>query len=1067
MENSSKETLEVMTRAIRVFISSTFRDMQAERDELTKFIFPQLRKLCEQRGVTWGYVDLRWGITDEQKAEGKVLPICLESIHRCRPYFIGLLGERYGWIPDEINPELMELQPWLKEHLDHSVTELEILHGVLNNPNMAEHAYFYFRDPTFITSLPKEQHGDFLEKPTAEEIAKYGTERADYRAQVRQQKLAALKDRIRGSDFPVQENYRDPRELGQWVLSDLTALINRLYPEGSQPDSLDREATEHETFANTRLGVYIGRQTYFDTLDHHVMQDEPPLVILGESGFGKSALLANWVQQYRDNHPDEWLLMHFVGASPASADWAAMLRRIMGELKRHFDIHEEIPGQPDALRTAFANWLNMAAVKGRLVLILDALDQLEDRDQAPDLIWLPPVIPDNIRLIVSTLPGRSLDALVKRGWPTLRIEPLDPEERKQLIVEYIAESSKALSPSLVDQLANVPQAGNPLFIRTILDELLVFGSHELLQQRLDYYLASNTLAELFTRILLRYEEDYERDRPGLVGDAMSLLWAARHGLAEVELLELLGADDQPLAPALWAPLYLTAEQALVNRAGLIGFFHDHLRQAVERKYLDRTEAQHSVHLQLADYFIDRELGSRKLEELPWQFAQAEAWEQLYALLCDLPFFNALNQMNEFEVKHYWSLIEMNSSFRMLDGYHEVIRTPETHHDHVWDVALLLADTGHPQESLSLRDYLMERLRSTGDWGLLTASIGSQANLLYACGELDEALTLHREEESLCRELGLDGGLAISLVNQAAIHFDRGELDTAFELYKQAEDLFCQQDLLEKEPVRLAYKRGRAKSLTGQANVLSARGDLQAALALHKEAEGLCRELGHKDELVVALTNQGNTLLNAGDLDEAWALYSESETLCRETGNKQWLANSISNQANILYKRANLDQAMVQYAQAEQIFREIGHKVGLCTSLQNQAQIFSERGDSESSLRCYEEIEYLCREMGERVKLQNTLSDHAYLLYTLGNLNEAILLQQENEGICREIGERKELTKSLILQAVIVGLHMHRPRDAVPLVEEAHGLAVECNDSTLVQQIGTIQREIRNALYTSS
>ena len=55
---------QIQPRLIRVFVSSTFRDMQAERDELVKFIFPQLRRLCEQRGVTWGEVDLRWGITD-------------------------------------------------------------------------------------------------------------------------------------------------------------------------------------------------------------------------------------------------------------------------------------------------------------------------------------------------------------------------------------------------------------------------------------------------------------------------------------------------------------------------------------------------------------------------------------------------------------------------------------------------------------------------------------------------------------------------------------------------------------------------------------------------------------------------------------------------------------------------------------------------------------------------------------------------------------------------------------------------------------------------------------------
>lgn len=135
------------SRVIRVFVSSTFRDMQAEREELIKHIFPQVRKLCESRGVVWGEVDLRWGITDEATAEGKVLPICLEEIKRCRPYFIGLLGERYGWVPEEIPPDLIAREPWLTEHLQHSVTELEILHGVLNNPEMADHTFFYLRDP--------------------------------------------------------------------------------------------------------------------------------------------------------------------------------------------------------------------------------------------------------------------------------------------------------------------------------------------------------------------------------------------------------------------------------------------------------------------------------------------------------------------------------------------------------------------------------------------------------------------------------------------------------------------------------------------------------------------------------------------------------------------------------------------------------------------------------------------------------------------------------------------------------------------------------------------------------
>ena len=49
-------------RHIRVFISSTFRDMRAERDLLVKDVFPELRRKCVKRFVTFTEMDLRWGV---------------------------------------------------------------------------------------------------------------------------------------------------------------------------------------------------------------------------------------------------------------------------------------------------------------------------------------------------------------------------------------------------------------------------------------------------------------------------------------------------------------------------------------------------------------------------------------------------------------------------------------------------------------------------------------------------------------------------------------------------------------------------------------------------------------------------------------------------------------------------------------------------------------------------------------------------------------------------------------------------------------------------------------------
>ena len=117
-------------RTVRIFISSTFKDFGEERDLLVRKVFPSLRAKLKDRFVELVDVDLRWGITTEQAERGEVLPICLAEIDRSRPYFIGLLGERYGSVPpkETYPPDLVRQRRWLKAHQGgKSVTELEIL----------------------------------------------------------------------------------------------------------------------------------------------------------------------------------------------------------------------------------------------------------------------------------------------------------------------------------------------------------------------------------------------------------------------------------------------------------------------------------------------------------------------------------------------------------------------------------------------------------------------------------------------------------------------------------------------------------------------------------------------------------------------------------------------------------------------------------------------------------------------------------------------------------------------------------------------------------------------------
>jgi tetratricopeptide (TPR) repeat protein len=976
-------------RVIRVFISSTFQDMKEERDELIKRVFPELRKICNKRGVTWGEVDLRWGITDEEMAEGKVLPICLDEIKNCFPFFIGILGERYGWVPMEIPKELIENEPWLEKNRDCSVTELEIMHGVLNNPELIDHShfYFYFRDPRYIKDIPEEMKSVYQEYPTEEEIGELGIEEAKRRANDRKQQLDDLKSRIIANGLPVHVNYKNPQHLGRLIFQEMLNVIEKLFPQGVRPNPLDRDIVEHEAFALSKHKSYIGRDEYFERVDKHVQDDSPPLLLLGDSGSGKSAFLANWVVKFRKNHPDEPLIMHFIGATPFSADWAMMLRRIMGELKRLFNITDRIPVSPDDLKKAFAEWLHIASSKGRLVIILDALNQLEDQDNALDLVWLPPVIPENIRLVLSTLPGKPLDELKRRILPEMNIKPLELDERKRLVHAYLAPYRKNLSESQTDRIITAEQTHRPLFLRSLLEELRIFGIHEHLDARIDHYLAASTVTALFDRILERYEEDCEQENPGFVRDVMTNIWASRHGLSEAELLDLLGKDGEQLPYARWVPFYQSTEQAFVNRSGLIGFTHKYIRKAIEDRYLSDDLSRKAAHLSLADYFGKHEISSRVMDELPWQLAKAESWQRLYDKLADLDFFVEAWNTDEYEVKRYWAKIEASSSLRIIDAYMNVLESPDDVHEKetLIHVTILLADTYHPKEALILQKHIAEFYRKEGIRGKLIKALNNQAVINYLqLGNLDEAMELLKEQESICRELENYLYLSRSLNGQAVILLKRGDLDGAMAFLKEQERICRKTNDL----------TGLGDSLNNQALILLYQGDFKGSLVLQKKQESICREIGDMRGLHISYGNQAELHRRFGELGKAMELVEKKERICRDLGSQADIGSSLSIKALILMVKGEIDKALELRKEEERIFRELNDPLNLNVSLGNQAAMLINRGDLDESLPLLEEQEQICRKHDLPDGLALALINRAEVIAKKGNPEEALKLAEE-------------------------------------------------------------------------
>lgn len=1015
-------------RQVRVFVSSTFRDMQEDRDHLVKFVFPELRKLCESRAVAWGEVDLRWGIPDERTAEGQVLPICLEEIARCRPYFIALLGERYGWVPDAVPADLVARERWLSDYGHASVTELEIVHGVLRDPALADHAFFYFRDPAFVETLSPDRRRDFVEEDPE-----------------RRARLRRLKDRIRASGCPVRENYADAQALGALVRTDLGGVVDGLFPACEPLDPLDREAADQEAFVRSRTRVYVPRRDDFDRLDAHAAGDGPPLVVEAESGGGKSALLANWVARRPKTRADERIITHFIGSTSQSTDWAAMLRRVIGELNRALALGVEIPGKRGEIGPTFAHALYAADAAlaagsngplSRVIIVIDALNQLEDQEGAGHLIWLPPVVPGRVRLIVSALPGSALDEMHERGWPTLVVEPLRPAERRSLMDEYLAQYSKELGGARAARLGDAPQGSNPLYLTSLLEELRVFGQHESLDDRIASYLEARSAPELFGKILRRWEEDYDVEHKGLVQDAMSLLWAGRHGLAEAEVWDMLGRDGQPLPRAAWSPLYLAAEASLVNRSGVLGFAHEHFRRAVEDAYLPTAADRRAIHLRVAEYFETRSLNARQIVELPWQLAQAQSWQRLYEQLSHVSFLLAAWLTDASEVKAFWNAVETRSPLRMVDAYAPLLDSPGEHSDvAVSLVATLLAETSRFAEALSLQQFLIAHFRRTGDALSLSQCLGSQAAVLERRGDLGSAMDALGEQEALCRTLDYPLGLERAIGNQATILYLRGELAAALDRFNEQESL-CRS---------LGVTRDLAVCIGNRANILFDLGELEQALATYREQERLCRACGDRSALAMSLDNQANVLREIGDLAAARSLNREATAIATEIGDRVVLQGCLGNSGLTARAQGDLEGALAAHETEERICREIGHIEGLQRSLGNRANIFRSMGDLDRAMALHKEEERICREMGNRDGLQRCLANQAVLLCDdKHDLDGAAPMLAEAVGLCRQLGYRGRLLG--LLQASARTLKARsRDEELLPVLAELETLCREMRD----------------------
>ncbi|XP_074648461.1 TPR repeat-containing protein DDB_G0287407-like [Tubulanus polymorphus] len=684
-------------RVCRIFFSSPFRGMENERELFRRVYFPQIQALCRSRGIQFCPVDMRWGITTESADSARTIEICLRECDRS-DIFIGYFGQRYGW-HGENDATLQKnfdvasaLFRWVEKYRDRSVTELEFLHGHLNNPG-AMATCICFRDKSFDDKNRQEA----LEAGDQWEVKAYMVESEHAKSY-----MDDLKQRVKHSEsktIGINMAYKTPKEGVEFMFNSVWKYLNEVLlvaPPDLTP--AQQEWQQHEAFKNSRCTLYVRDLNYVNEIKQHFSSGDRKLLILGESGSGKSSAISMWLNSLQ-SVSNSIIAYHFVGFPQHSTDKQNILFRMKSTIGKGLGIAVNDSGKDSSLDGRVSktdqieqylrelqNLFDTAAENGKTIyIIIDGIDRVEDIGKTSKLLyWLPKVRSDGVFILVSTRSDdeATISELVEnRKYKPLNIQPLELAQKAELCDAILTMRSKEFSTEQRKLVLQADQTSNPMFLNIMVDGLCTVGYYLHITKKIENFLEAKSIDEAFMKYLEQLDQDYNTDEfPNLVETVLTSIAIMSRGISEMQLVALFHLPSH-----LWSPLYFAIEKYLVLKDGLLSIGFPKLTTAIEKRYLTSKEKLQRIAGKIALYLYAeyKKTPARSFSdsmpvwifEIPWLFLRAGKTDMLAEILLDYFCFMKLFKEEEFMVCNYWKQTQFKQEIvavRYLNKLNELI-----------------------------------------------------------------------------------------------------------------------------------------------------------------------------------------------------------------------------------------------------------------------------------------------------------------------------------------------------------------------------------------------------------
>ena len=426
--------------------------------------------------------------------------------------------------------------------------------------------------------------------------------------------------------------------------------------------ALEAEIEQHDAFARERIRFFTGRKELLQRISEHL--ESPggrPILVHGESGSGKSALFAVASEIAAESEPRRIVIRRFIGATPSSSDGVSLLRSICHQLAETYRRPTEFPWTFNELVSALREELHAARADRPLTIFIDGLNQLGPLDPVATHPWLPAELPSHCCIAVSaTEISQNL-----RQAEALKIGPFRPEEAQELLATWLNDTGRTLQAEqrskLLQSFGHCPL---PIYLKLLFEEARNWTSFDALAD----CAVGDGLDGIIDLMANRLSDDANHG-PVLVSRTFGYLCAARRGLAEQEILDLLSRDDavwadfrsrahhepplRRLPTVIWSRLYFDLEPYLTevssSDGNLLAFYHGHIRDRISERF-STGEIRTLAHRSLAEHFRQAAdplsqgewdgNSTRGLRELPFHTAGSNNKAEVVALLTSLPYLSA-------------------------------------------------------------------------------------------------------------------------------------------------------------------------------------------------------------------------------------------------------------------------------------------------------------------------------------------------------------------------------------------------------------------------------------------